>query len=260
MSSGTFGVSNNSSGLNTWVVWWTSDDPGNNRSGVHAELWARRNSATTFGTGTWSIGIDGWVQSASGSRSIGTSDTLIAAFDFYWIGHNEDGSRQITISVSGGMPGTSWTSTSGSSTPWLTDYDRRPGAPHTLSVAGGSVTTSNFAVFYLRDAAGTTILQDHAEWSKTDGTVVWNDYGPSGYTSPGPGTLTPSTVYRVRVRSRNSDGWGPFSGYLIQATLGGVYVGKDGAYVPAEVYVGKGGVYVLAEIQVGDDGVFVAPA
>jgi hypothetical protein len=72
---------------------------------------------------------------------------------------------------------------------------------------------------------GAGIEQDHAEWSRADtGEVVWNDYGPNGYTNPAGGAgpqLLPGTDYRVRVRSRNVQGWGAFSGYVYAQTLSG---------------------------------------
>jgi hypothetical protein len=142
---------------------------------------------------------------------------------------------------------------------------RPPAAPSSLSVRAGSVTPTNFGVDYTRgDNMGAGIDQDHAEWSRvSDGVVVWNDYGPSGYTSPNGGAtpgapaLTPGTDYRVRVRSHNAAGWGSFSGYVTQRTLSSVYVGKGGTYVAGQIYVGKGGSYVPAQILVGKGGSYV---
>lgn len=266
MPSGTFAVGNSSAGMSTWVNWSTADDPGSNRSMVHVELWARRSSSTTFGSGSFAVSVDGWAQSNSGTFSIGTSNTLLVAADFYWIGHNADGGKSVTIAASGGIPGTSFSSVSGSAGATLTNYDRRPAAPSGLSLASGSLTTQSFGVNYTRNAAGTTITNDHAEWSRADtGAVVWNDYGPAGYTSPN-GGLTPGAPallagveYRVRVRSASSDGYGAWSGYLTQRTLSAAYVGKAGAFPPAAaVNVGKSGAFVAAaEVRVGKAGSFV---
>lgn len=225
MPSGSFGVSNNSQGLNTWIDWWTADDPGNNGTRVYVKLRARRNSSTTYGNGSWTLYVDGAGQTTSGTRSIGTGDTDIAEHNWY-IGHDGNGYKAVDISVSGGMPGTSWTSTSGGQRVELTNYDRRPAQPYNLSIANGSVSVNSFGVNYTRNPNGTSINRDHAEWSRADnGQVVWNDYGPGGYTSPNGGqtpgapALAPGTTYRVRVRSESPDGWGDFSGYITQTTI-----------------------------------------
>lgn len=265
MPSGSFAVSNSSGGMSTWINWSTSDEPWNNRSYVVATLYAQRSSATTFGTGTWTLALDGAGQSWTGQRSVSTSPVAIISAG-WWVGHDANGAKGVTISVSGGIPGTSWSSTSGAAFVGLTNYVRLPGAPYNLSVVPSSVTTQNFAVQYARDAAGTIITQDHAEWSRADnGQVVWNDFAPVGYTSPGGGSvagapaLLPGIEYRVRVRSASSDGWGPFSAYIHQRTLSAAYVGKGGSYPPAaELRVGKAGSYVLAaEVRVGKGGSFV---
>lgn len=225
MPSGDIGVSNNSQGLNTRLHWWTADDPGNNGSRVYVQLIARRNSSTTFGNGSWTLYVDGAGQTTSGQRSIGTGDVVVAEHNWY-IGHDGNGYKAVDISVSGGMPGTSWTSTSGGGRVELTNYDRRPAQPYNLSIANGSVTVNSFGVNYARNGNGASINRDHAEWSRADnGQVVWNDYGPNGYTSPNGGqtpgapALAPGTAYRVRVRSESPDGWGDFSGYITQTTI-----------------------------------------
>ncbi|MDF2554122.1 MAG: hypothetical protein K0R60_17 [Microbacterium sp.] len=147
-----------------------------------------------------------------------------------------------------------------------------PNAPHSLSVS--DITTTSFRVTYSRGADnGAGIDQDHAEWSRvSDGVVVWDDapFGvgpagnPAGASSPaGVGLqLAPGTDYRVRVRSHNSAGWGPFSGYVSARTLARAYVGKSNAYpAAAAVNVGKGKAYVAAaDIRVGKGGAYVSPA
>ena len=147
----------------------------------------------------------------------------------------------------------------------ITNPATPPGDPRALSFLDAARSAINLGVQYTRGAAnGAAIEQDHAEWSRlSDGVVVWNDYGPAGYTSPNGGAtsgapaLTPGTEYRVRVRSRNAAGWGAWSGYVTAMTRTTIRRGKGGQFVIGEVYRGKGGVFVPAEVYIGRGGVFV---
>ncbi|MGX5772704.1 fibronectin type III domain-containing protein [Microbacterium trichothecenolyticum] len=144
-----------------------------------------------------------------------------------------------------------------------------PAAPHSLSVSDISLTS--FRVTYSRGANnGAAIDQDHAEWSRvSDGVVVWDDapFGvgpagnPNGLSSPaGVGlALTPGVEYRVRVRSHNSAGWGPFSGYVSARTLSGIRAGKAGAFPVAELRAGKSNAFSVPTISVGKSGSFGPP-
>lgn len=147
----------------------------------------------------------------------------------------------------------------------ITNPATPPGAPLALSFLAAARSAINLGVQYTRGAAnGAAIDQDHAEWSRvSDGVVVWNDYGPNGYTSPNGGTtpgapaLTPGTEYRVRVRSHNAAGWGSWSGYVASTTRTTIRRGKGGQLAISEVRRGKGGQFVDAEVYIGRGGVFV---
>lgn len=125
-----------------------------------------------------------------------------------------------------------------------------PGAPYNLHQSN-HLTTNSFGVSYNRPGdGGSPLLQDVAEWWRvSDNVLVWSDGGPAGYTSPNGGAtpgapaLLPATAYRVRVRSRNAVGWGPWSGWLTVTTLGGIYVGG----VLGPVYVSDGTSWKTAE-------------
>lgn len=218
MPSGTFDVSNNSAGLETEIRWSTSDDSANNRSTLTAELWARRSSSTTFGTGSWTITIDGTAYGRSGTVSIGTTFVRVATASKL-ITHNPDGSRQAGISVSGGIPGTSWSSTSGSATVTLTNYVRVPSAP-------GQPTTSNVTPTGMRwdfgppSFYGNGILEYRLRYSLSStfasGVTTVSTGLSRNYTAS---TLTPGSTYYAQASARNVDGWGPWSSTRAQATL-----------------------------------------
>lgn len=149
----------------------------------------------------------------------------------------------------------------------ITNPATPPGAPTGLAFRESARSATNLGVEYSRGPAnGAAIDQDNAEWSRVaDGVVVWNDYGSNTFTSPqggavpGAPALSPGTEYRVRVRSHNAAGWGPFSGYVTSRTLARARVPKGGAYVPAaQVTVPKAGALIAAAaVRVPKAGAYV---
>jgi hypothetical protein len=144
------------------------------------------------------------------------------------IGHGADGTRGgVTIRMRlnyGGVRNEEFTATF-NNFPRLSTV---PGAPNIYSATDH--TAVSFGINYTRGAAnGAGIEQDHAQWSSTPdfSKVVWDDYGPGGYTNPrghgnGPGPeLASSTQYWVRVRSRNARGWSGWSNTGSGTTLPG---------------------------------------
>ena len=223
MPSGVFGVSNNSQGLHTQITWWTADDAGNNRTRVYAKLQARRDSATTFGNGSWTLYVNGSGQTTNAYRSVGTGWVDICEHNWL-VGHNSDGRKQITISVSGGIGGTSWSSTSGSSSPWLTDYSRPPGtmsaptiseigptsAKISWSAPSSAVSISDYDLHVCTDDVhSSSVCQAHYSWTG-------NSSRSKTLTN-----LDPGTKYYAALRARSSEGTGGWSAWKSFETLGG---------------------------------------
>lgn len=140
-----------------------------------------------------------------------------------------------------------------------------PGVPTNLKLRAGTLRVDSFGVEYTRGAENGAVLNGaEAEWSRvSDGVVVWKDGEARGYSNPrsagnGPGPLlTPGTEYRVRVRERNAAGWGPWTDYFTQRTIGAIRLGRGNQYVLAEVYVGRGGRYVPAQVLIGRNSQFI---
>jgi hypothetical protein len=88
----------------------------------------RTGFSTTFGNGTWGININGTNYSSGVvNRSVAAGATvLIHSVSGVVIDHDANGAKSVSISISGSIPSTSWTSTTGSTTAVLDDYDRRP--------------------------------------------------------------------------------------------------------------------------------------
>lgn len=70
--------------------------------------------------------------------------------------------------------------------------------------------------------------------------------------------LAPGTPYWVRVRARNSTGWGAWSGIVPASTLSAAYVGKGGSFPPsAGVFVGTDDAFIVPQVLVGKGEAFV---
>jgi hypothetical protein len=132
MASGNFVISTNMAGSVTQTngYWSTTTDAANNRSFLTAQYFVTKASgfSSTFGTGTFGINVDGvaYQQTKSITIPAGPSTTLVYTTPTITINHNSNGSRSVPISVFGGIPNTSWTTTTGSTTAVLDDYDRSP--------------------------------------------------------------------------------------------------------------------------------------
>lgn len=109
------------------IEWSYTQDIDANTSTVTATLYYKRTNSgyTTSGTGDFTITIDGQSTTAKSKQmAIGTA-WVKAVSKTQKVYHNSDGTKTITISASGGMSGTTLTSTSCSST---SDLDTIPRA------------------------------------------------------------------------------------------------------------------------------------
>lgn len=118
MASGQINVSTNNQYINGKITWSSTTDINNNQSTVTATLYLSRNNTgyTTSGSGTFTLNINGNSKSNSASFTISYNSNTVMVTHSVVVPHNADGSMSIVISCSGGMPGTSLTSTSGSAT------------------------------------------------------------------------------------------------------------------------------------------------
>jgi hypothetical protein len=132
MASGTFSISATFAGsvtLPTGGVWSTTTDAPNNRSFLTAQYSVRKDSGftSTGGTGTFGINVDGVAYQTTKSITIpGGTTVLVYTTPTITINHNTNGTKSVAISVFGSIPTTTWTSTTGSTTAVLDDYDRSP--------------------------------------------------------------------------------------------------------------------------------------
>jgi len=142
--SGSFtGTANNRYILPT-ITWSASQSIDGNYSVVTATLaYSRTNSGyTTSGTWSGSLAIDGDTKSAAQRLSITQGSNTAAITHTVRVPHNADGTKSVTISAAGGIPGTSFTSTSISATVELDAIPRASTPTLDASAAefGGRIT------------------------------------------------------------------------------------------------------------------------
>jgi len=150
----TFAVTDNSAFLSVYVDYTLTTNQANNQTTVSATIRAVKtsNQTATTGTSTLNITIDGTTYTdASVTRTVpaGPSDTPMFTASKV-VTHNANGSKTIVISVGGGLPQSSWTTTTGSASIDLTDFIYPPSAPSgapTLSRSsnGTSITITSQA-------------------------------------------------------------------------------------------------------------------
>jgi hypothetical protein len=135
--SGSITATSNNQYISGTLSWSATQNISGNYSDVTATLRMERTNSgyTTSGSGTWTITINGVASSVSKSVSLTyNSDTLIHTFTTR-VNHNSDGTKTLTISATGGMPSTSYTSTTCSGSITLNTIPRAT----TVSVADTTV-------------------------------------------------------------------------------------------------------------------------
>lgn len=146
MASGYFTGSTGNKYIQARITWSSTSDTVNNRSTVTATLaYAKSSSSTgsTWGTGTFSITIDGSSKSFTLPVTINPNDTWVTIGSHsVTVAHNSDGSRSVAISASGGISGLTFSSTNCSATVILDKIPRAttPTFGATTQTIGSSMT------------------------------------------------------------------------------------------------------------------------
>ena len=187
MASGTIYGSTGNQYIDAKIEWSSSTDTTANKSTVTAALYYKRNNTgyVTYGTGTFSITINGVKTNATKVMNITESAWVKAVEATVSVGHNSDGTKSISISATGSMPDTSLSSTAVSGTVKLDTIPRASSIASALNRALGeacSVTwtplSSNFT-YKLNFSIGS--------WNHTTGVIrpsKTSSYTYSGYKFP----------------------------------------------------------------------------
>jgi hypothetical protein len=126
MAQGTINGSTGNEYIDAKVVWSSTTNALKNQSSVTAALYYKRNNTgyTTYGTGSFSITINGVKTSATKTLTITESEWVKAVSATVTVSHNDNGSKSIAISATGSISGTSLDSTSVSGTAVLDTIPR----------------------------------------------------------------------------------------------------------------------------------------
>lgn len=118
MASGTITGSTDNEYMDVKILWSSTRDYDTNSSTVTAALYYKRSNTgyTTYGTGNFIINIGGTKVGGSKYVTITGDAWVKAAEGSAVISHDDDGYGEVVISATGGIPGTSFTSTSISGT------------------------------------------------------------------------------------------------------------------------------------------------
>lgn len=196
---------------------WSSSSNGTsaNSSKVTVYLDYKKTTAATVATyGTLKGSLCGTAYSKS--ITLYCNNTYVNVASKSWTqGHNSDGSKSITITASGGISGTTFSSSSTSKTVTL-DKIPRYTSIKTWSVAevGKTYVKLNWATAdtvdwlctYLNDSKAWTNITTEGGLNASSGSFVYVGMDSSGGTSiPSTSTLKPNTKYKIKLWVRRKD-------------------------------------------------------
>ena len=187
MASATITGSTSNQYIDCRIVWSSTATTSTNSSKVTATLQYKRNNTgfDTYGTGSFSITINGTKTSASKYLKITEDDWVTAVSATVTVSHSSDGTKSITISGSGSISGTSLTSTSCSGTAKL---DTIPRASTITSASAVTLGNKCSVKWTPKSKTFRYILKfSLGEWSYTTGAIhpnITSEYTYTGYTIP----------------------------------------------------------------------------
>ena len=116
MASGNWTGTTSNSTITPRIVWSsTAKDANTNKSDVTVTLQVKKSSSasgSTSGTGAWTVLIDGKTYNFSATIKIPADDTYVTVYTkTVTVDHNLDGTKSISLGWTGGIPGTTYTST-----------------------------------------------------------------------------------------------------------------------------------------------------
>ena len=108
-----FEGSTNNTYITPKVKWRSTQNISNNTSSVTATFYLKKSSSSseaTQGTGSWVININGNTKTISKYVTLKTNNTYQEIGKHTaTVNHNTDGTKDINITVTGGIPSTSYT-------------------------------------------------------------------------------------------------------------------------------------------------------
>lgn len=116
MASGSFTGTTTNNYITARVLWSSTAKPEVNKSDITVTLQVKKSSAssgTTYGTGAWTVLINGVTYNFSAKVSIPPNNTYVTIYTktVKDIEHNPDGTKSVVLGWTGGISGTSYTAT-----------------------------------------------------------------------------------------------------------------------------------------------------
>lgn len=163
---GTFYGTTSNANIRPKIVWSATQSVTGNYSTVTASLYYSRTDTgyTTYGTGSFSITINGSKKTASKNITITSNSNTLAITYSVNVPHKTDGTQSITISATGAIAGTSLSSTTISATGALNTIPRKStlaasngtlGTAQTLTVTRQSTSFTHTITYKCSSASGT---------------------------------------------------------------------------------------------------------
>lgn len=144
MASGSFTGTTSNNYITARVLWSSTAKPEVNKSDVTVTLQVKKSTAssgTTYGTGAWTVLINGTTYNFSATVSIPPNNTYVTIYTktVKDIEHNPDGTKSILLGWTGGISGTSYTATNISNTTVALDTIPRASTISSFSFTNGYI-------------------------------------------------------------------------------------------------------------------------
>lgn len=181
-----------------WIGWNVSTNTAENKSTVTCNVqYARQSDGyTTKGTYTGTVTCNGVSKSISKHVTLNNGTWVVMGIVSFDVPHNADGTKTCTISVSGYIPNTTLSSSSGSKTTTLPTIPRYP-AINSFSLNNRTPVSASFSW-----NADSTINQFQYRLNSGGWSTVNVNARSGSYTITG---LSPDTSYSTTVRVQRAD-------------------------------------------------------
>lgn len=149
MASGSFTGTTGNKYIKARIDWSSTPDTLNNQSSVTADLYYAKSSSSTgatYGDGSFTITINGASRTINTRITLNPNDTWVKVGSHtVTVAHTSDGSKSITISAAGGIPGLTFSTTNCSATVILDKIPRATTPTFGSNLTIGTTMTINLS-------------------------------------------------------------------------------------------------------------------
>lgn len=149
MASGSFTGTTGNKYIKARIDWSSTPDTLNNQSSVTADLYYAKSSSSTgatYGDGSFTITINGASRTINARITLNPNDTWVKVGSHtVTVAHTSDGSKSITISAAGGIPGLTFSTTNCSATVILDKIPRATTPTFGSNLTIGTTMTINLS-------------------------------------------------------------------------------------------------------------------